>query len=71
MTETVLMGNLAIRSYMLQKENLDGNMEFYARKKLLWDGKNIRITHLGNPINLFGKPTERVGKFRISKPSAF
>lgn len=46
MTETVLMGNLAIRSYMLQKENEKGKMEFFARKKLLWDGENMRITNL-------------------------
>lgn len=42
MTETVLMGNLAIRSYMLR----DKNGDFYARKKLLWDGENMRITNL-------------------------
>jgi len=46
MTETVLMGNLAIRSYMLRKENEKGQMDFYARKKLLWDGENTRITNL-------------------------
>jgi len=45
MTETVLMGNLAIRSYMLGKENSKGRMEFFARKKLLWDGENMRITN--------------------------
>jgi hypothetical protein len=33
MTETVLMGNLAIRSYMLRKENSKGGFDFYARKK--------------------------------------
>lgn len=46
MTETVLMGNLAIRSYMLRKENAKGGMDFYARKKLLWDGENMKITNL-------------------------
>ena len=46
MTETVLMGNLAIRSFMLRKENSKGNLDFFARKKLLWDGENIRITNL-------------------------
>ncbi len=45
MTETVLMGNLAIRSYMLRRENSAGKMEFFARKKLLWDGENMRITN--------------------------
>ncbi len=46
MTETVLMGNLAIRSYMLRRENSKGAMEFFARKKLLWDGENMRITNM-------------------------
>lgn len=45
MTETVLMGNLAIRSYLLRKENSKGQMEYYGRKKLLWDGENMRITN--------------------------
>lgn len=45
MTETVLMGNLAIRSYMLRKET--GNkVQYYGRKKLLWDGDNMTITNL-------------------------
>ena len=46
MTETVLMGNLAIRSFMLRKELKNGKMDYYARKKLLWDGKKMKITNL-------------------------
>lgn len=46
MTETVLMGNLAIRSFMLRRENSEGRMEYYGRKKLLWDGDNMKITNL-------------------------
>ena len=46
MTETVLMGNLAIRSYMLRKENSKGSFDYYARKKLLWDGDNMKITNI-------------------------
>ena len=46
MTETVLMGNLAIRSYMLRKEKNGGGFDFYARKKLLWDGENMKITNI-------------------------
>lgn len=55
MTETVLMGNLAIRSYMLRKENSDGKMDFYARKKLLWDGENTRITNLEEANQFVGR----------------
>tara|TARA_S200000501_G_scaffold206711_1_gene194328 strand:+ start:319 stop:1773 length:1455 start_codon:yes stop_codon:yes gene_type:complete len=46
MTETVLMGNLAIRSFMIRKELMNGKMDYYARKKLLWDGKKMKITNL-------------------------
>jgi len=55
MTETVLMGNLAIRSYMLRRENEKGDMEFFARKKLLWDGENTRITNLEEANQFVGR----------------
>ena len=55
MTETVLMGNLAIRSFMLQKKNGKGKMDFFARKKLLWDGENTRITNLEAPNQFVGR----------------
>ena len=55
MTETVLMGNLAIRSYMLRRENDKGRMEYYARKKLLWDGENMRITNLEEANQFVGR----------------
>ncbi|MBN3520275.1 Gfo/Idh/MocA family oxidoreductase [Algoriphagus lutimaris] len=60
MTETVLMGNLAIRSYMLRRENSKGQMEFYGRKKLLWDGDNLRITNFED-ANQFVTRTYREG----------
>lgn len=64
MTETVLMGNLAIRSYMLRREvsAADGRtrMEFFGRKKLLWDGENMRITNL-EEANQFVTRTYREG----------
>ncbi|MEL6987119.1 MAG: Gfo/Idh/MocA family oxidoreductase [Bacteroidota bacterium] len=46
LTETVLMGNLAIRSFLLNTERSDGGRNFYGRKQLKWDGKNQRITNL-------------------------
>jgi hypothetical protein len=54
-TETVLMGNLALRSYMLKKGN-----EFIGRKKLLWDGENTRITNF-EPANQFVGRKRRKG----------
>lgn len=43
LTETVLMGNLATRSYMLRE-----NGTFTGRKKLLWDGPAMKITNYDN-----------------------
>jgi predicted dehydrogenase len=44
-TEAVLMGNLAIRSYQLQKLNDKGRKIYPGRQKLLWDAKNMKITN--------------------------
>ncbi|WP_019670481.1 Gfo/Idh/MocA family protein [Eudoraea adriatica] len=55
MTETVLMGNLAIRSYMLRKGNNKQKMEFFGRKKLLWDGENMKITNLKEANQFVGR----------------
>ncbi len=60
MTETVLMGNLAIRSYLLKRKDSKGKDEFFARKKLLWDGENMRITNL-EEANQFVHRTYRKG----------
>lgn len=55
MTETVLMGNLAIRSYLLRRKNEKDQMEFFARRKLLWDGENMRITNLEEANQFVGR----------------
>jgi hypothetical protein len=44
LTEAVLMGNLAIRSYMLRDQK-EKNFEYPGRKKLLWDGENMKVTN--------------------------
>jgi hypothetical protein len=46
LTETVLMGNIAIRSYMLRKEGANGSPQFIGRKKLEWDGNAMKIKNL-------------------------
>ena len=66
-TETVLMGNLAIRSYMSMgnkkpeyfdnKYHTSEYSKFVGRKKLLWDGENMKITN-------FDEANEFVGRFR-------
>jgi predicted dehydrogenase len=55
MTETVLMGNLAIRSFLLRRENGKGRQEFYGRKKLIWDGDGMRITNFEEANQFVGR----------------
>jgi hypothetical protein len=45
LTETVLMGNLAVLSYNHSETNAKGEKEFNGRKQLLWDGVNMKITN--------------------------
>ncbi|WP_153800742.1 Gfo/Idh/MocA family protein [Foetidibacter luteolus] len=58
LTETVLMGNLAVRSYNYQEKNSKGEIHYPGRKKLLWDGENMRITNF-EPANQFVKRAYR------------
>ena len=59
LTESILMGNLAIRSFNLREPKGDG-FEYPGRKKLLWDGKNMQITNY-DPANQFVKRKYRDG----------
>jgi predicted dehydrogenase len=52
LTETVIMGNLAVRSYNYSEKNDKGNPVYPGRKKLLWDGENMKITNF-EPANQF------------------
>ncbi len=59
LTETVIMGNLGIRSYTLREPGPEGKgFTFPGRKKLLWDGKNMKITNY-EPANQFVKRNYR------------
>ncbi|MFZ9188450.1 MAG: gfo/Idh/MocA family oxidoreductase, partial [Algoriphagus sp.] len=63
LTESVLMGNLAIRSYDYQapKGLLSNQVEYPGRGiKLLWDGPNMKITNF-DPANQFVTRTYRSG----------
>ncbi len=45
-TEAILMGNLAIRSWMMKNPKLKGwDDKYLGRKKLLWDAQNMKITN--------------------------
>jgi len=51
LTEAVLMGNLAIRSYQLEISE-SGDSTYPGRKRLLWDAKNMKVTNF-DPANEF------------------
>ena len=60
-TESVLMGNLAIRSWLMKNPKLKGWEDKYlGRKKLLWDAKNMKITNF-DEANQFVKRDYRDG----------
>jgi predicted dehydrogenase len=55
LTETILMGNLALRAW-----NIKENNKFTGRKKLLWDAQNMKITNF-DAANEFVKRVYRDG----------
>ena len=63
LTETVLMGNLAVLSYNYSETDVNGRKHFPGRKKLLWDGENMRITNF-EPANKFVKREYR-GNYKL------
>jgi predicted dehydrogenase len=61
LTESVLMGNLAIRSYDIRKPKGNDDFDYPGRFiKLLWDGPNMKITNF-DEANQFVKRTYRPG----------
>jgi len=61
LTESVLMGNLAIRAYNLRTARANGQgFDYPGRKKLMWDGQNMRITNFDD-ANQFVKREYRDG----------
>jgi predicted dehydrogenase len=60
LTESILMGNLAIKSYDYRVENANKSFDYPGRKKLLWDGINMKITNF-EPANQYVKRTYREG----------
>lgn len=60
-TESILIGNLAIRSWMMQHPKAKGWEDKYpGRKKLLWDAKNMTVTNF-DEANRFVKRDYREG----------
>lgn len=58
--ESVLIGNLAIRSWNFETKNEKGRSVYPGRKKLLWDAKNMKITNF-DEANQFVKREYRQG----------
>jgi hypothetical protein len=45
-TESILIGNLALRAFQLKNPKLTGwGDKWQGRKKLLWDAKNLKVTN--------------------------
>jgi len=60
-TESILIGNLAIRSFLMKNPSGKGwNDKWLGRKKLLWDAKNMKITNF-DEANQFVKRQYREG----------
>ena len=60
-TESILIGNLALRSYLIKNPKLKGwDDKYLGRKKLLWDAKNMKITNF-DEANQFVKREYRDG----------
>jgi predicted dehydrogenase len=60
-TESILIGNLAIRSWMMLNPKLKGwGDKYLGRKKLLWDAKNMKITNF-DEANQYVKRDYREG----------
>ena len=63
MTETVLMGNIAIRSYLLNKNGNPDTVRitgknrnsYYGRRKMTWDGENMKITNFTEANKFVGR----------------
>lgn len=59
LTETVLMGNLALASHLHRRAEGDGYV-YDGRKQLLWDGASMRVTNF-EPANQFVRRSYRTG----------
>jgi hypothetical protein len=59
--ESILISNLALRSYSLKNPSGKGwDDKYLGRKKLLWDAKNMKITNF-DEANQFVKREYRDG----------
>jgi predicted dehydrogenase len=60
-SESILIGNLAIRSWLMKNPKLKGwGDKYLGRKKLLWDSKNMKVTNF-DEANQFVRREYREG----------
>ncbi|HEX4877734.1 MAG TPA: Gfo/Idh/MocA family oxidoreductase [Chitinophagaceae bacterium] len=60
-TESILLGNLAIRSWQMKNPKLKGWEDKYlGRKKLIWDAQNMKVTNF-DEANVFVRRDYRDG----------
>ncbi|NDF98273.1 MAG: gfo/Idh/MocA family oxidoreductase [Chitinophagia bacterium] len=60
-TESILMGNLAIRSWLMKNPNLKGwDDKYLGRKKLIWDAQAMKVTNF-DEANEFVRGSSRPG----------
>ena len=64
-TESILIGNLALKSYFevdpnAKNQGFWGGTKYYGRKKLLWDAENMQVTNF-DPANKYVKREYRTG----------
>ncbi|CAN5256076.1 Gfo/Idh/MocA family oxidoreductase [soil metagenome] len=61
LTESILMGNLAVRSFNYREPEANGDRHTYpGRRRLLWDGPNMKITNF-DQANAYVKREYRTG----------
>jgi hypothetical protein len=52
----VLMGNIAIRAHQMRRQNENGRFDYFGRRKLYWNGEDMRITNLEEANQFVTKP---------------
>ncbi len=60
LTEAVLMGNLAIKSFQYKEPKAGGGFTYPGRRKILWDGQKMEVTNY-DKANKWVKGTYRKG----------
>ena len=55
LNEAVLLGNLAIKSSLLNSKGKGGKRDYYARNTFKWDSKNMKVTNFAKANQFVGR----------------